>query len=83
MTATVGTLTRHSWPQALQRYFVSVAPGSPFSGSAGIFFLLRNVYSVLPHCGQVLVGVSASIQLGLAPRCQRLFYGRVNPTAAW
>jgi hypothetical protein len=34
----------------LQRYFVSMASGSPFS--AAIFFLLRNVSSPLPTSGR-------------------------------
>jgi hypothetical protein len=35
--------TFHSWPQALQRDFVSKVAGSPFSGLASIFFLPLNV----------------------------------------
>jgi hypothetical protein len=35
--------TFHSWPQALQRDFVSKVAGSPFSGLASIFFLPLNM----------------------------------------
>jgi hypothetical protein len=37
----VGTLTFHSCPQALQRYFVSTAGSCPFAAS--IFFRLLNM----------------------------------------
>jgi hypothetical protein len=36
------TLTFHSCPHVLQRYFVSEASGSPFSGTAATFFRLLN-----------------------------------------
>jgi hypothetical protein len=38
----IGTFSRHSWAQLLQRYFVSKHSGSPFSESASIFFRPRK-----------------------------------------
>ena len=51
------TRSRQSWPQPLQRYFVSTAAGCP--PSAAIFFLPRNTYSRLPHSGQRRAGLTS------------------------
>ena len=65
-----GVFTFHSCVHALQRYFVSTASPSPCTGSGTIFFRPRNVYSPLPHLGQLLaVGSCLSIRVILLSRC--------------
>jgi hypothetical protein len=51
-------VTRHSYPHALQRYFVSTAPQC----SPATFFRPRNWYRLLPHAGHdFFAGVLSSL----------------------